>query len=740
MKPVSELRLCDIASSSVSTVAADSLLEAAIPLFVEKQISSLVVVDGCRPVGMLTERDLLRLMCSGVAVGCLVSEVMSAPPVTAIDELDFSAAQLMMSNRGIRHLILVDHNGHLKGVASETDFRRFLGHELFEAIQSLTAVMDQSGELFNPQLPLTIALKTLAARGLGYLVAGRDGRAEGILTERDVPRLLIRHVDPAAVSLGDVMSQPLHTVLRDVSVAYAAERMENCKLRQLVVVAADGHFAGVVSQHRILERLGVVLMEESRKHLEGRLGIILEATGVGSWEYDHRREVMTRSAALNRVLNFSPDKVYESLDEILHRIDPGDRERVASAFRNDRTQATEQFSIEYLVVASDGTMRWMSSRGRVIEWESDGSPRFSAGVAMDIHERKSQELARLENEARFRGLIENLPLPVGYTNAREELVFINHHFTEMFGYVLAEVPTVSAWAEVAYPDRVYRDWARGVWDDSLQAARASGKAMVPVEYSIRCKDATVRVVEITGIPLGDGLLTSFIDVTERRQQQALLLFSNAILQHISIGAPLPDVLDFIVREIEDLQPDMLCSVLLLDDSGRRLHNGAGPSLPVDYCRAIDGVEIGPAVGSCGTAAYRKEMVFVADIATDPLWANFKELALGFGLAACWSSPIFSSEGKVLGTFAVYWPKPTSEIMPAVRRYVEAATVLAAIAIESRQRDASLRAMLDELRRWQQMTLGREGRVLELKREVNLLLKRLGESPRYGSVAGESGPT
>jgi GAF domain-containing protein len=221
-----------------------------------------------------------------------------------------------------------------------------------------------------------------------------------------------------------------------------------------------------------------------------------------------------------------------------------------------------------------------------------------------------------------------------------------------------------------------------------------------------------------------------------RQEQALLEFSNAILQRISTAAPLAEVLNFIACGIEAIEPEMRCSVLLLDQSGQHLLYGAAPSLPREYNTAIDGIEIGPSVGSCGTAAYRGEAVFVADIACDPLWANFKGLALGCGLAACWSSPIMSTQGKVLGTFAVYWTTPRQEVSSIARRYVETATRLAGIAIESARRETVLHGQLEELRRWQQLTLGREGRVLSLKREVNGLLARLGEPPRYGSVSGE----
>jgi GAF domain-containing protein len=230
-------------------------------------------------------------------------------------------------------------------------------------------------------------------------------------------------------------------------------------------------------------------------------------------------------------------------------------------------------------------------------------------------------------------------------------------------------------------------------------------------------------------------LTDNSSAANLSQETALLEFSNAILQRVLNAAPLLDVLTFIACGIEAVESEVSCSILLLEESGQHLQHGVAPTLPEAYCAAIDGVEIGPMVGSCGTAVYRCEPVFVGDIATDPLWANFKGLALGHGLAACWSSPIKSTRGKVLGTFAVYWPTPQIEASGLACRYVETATRLAGIAIESARREAVLQGQLEELRRWQQLTLGREGRVLSLKREVNSLLLRLGELPRYGSVSG-----
>lgn len=133
---------------------------------------------------------------------------------------------------------------------------------------------------------------------------------------------------------------------------------------------------------------------------------------------------------------------------------------------------------------------------------------------------------------------------------------------------------------------------------------------------------------------------------------------------------------------------VLGSILLLDKDGKTLRHGAAPSLPELYCAAIDGAEIGPKVGSCGTAAYTGRPVFVSDIDTDPLWEDFRDLALSCGLRACWSTPIITSNRKILGTFAMYHREPRE---PTVRdlALVELVTQTAALIIDRKRAEPLL---------------------------------------------------
>jgi len=166
--------------------------------------------------------------------------------------------------------------------------------------------------------------------------------------------------------------------------------------------------------------------------------------------------------------------------------------------------------------------------------------------------------------------------------------------------------------------------------------------------------------------------------------RTLLAGQIRVLEMIARDAPLAQTLDELVRVVETEAPDLIASVLLLDEDGLHLRHGAAPSLPLAYIAAIDGEPIGERAGSCGTAAYLKRPVLVADIESDPLWEDYRDAALAHDLRACWSVPIFDSARNVLGAFALYF---RTRAQPTVEHsgLVEMATHTAAIAITRARR-------------------------------------------------------
>lgn len=174
------------------------------------------------------------------------------------------------------------------------------------------------------------------------------------------------------------------------------------------------------------------------------------------------------------------------------------------------------------------------------------------------------------------------------------------------------------------------------------------------------------------------------DITPLVQNQAFTESQRDILGMISMDRPQSETLEAVCHMIEAQEPESFCSVLLLDAEGKQLYTGAAPSLPEAYNLAIDGAAIGPNAGSCGTAAYRRQLVVVEDIETDPLWADYRDLARLHGLRACWSFPLISHHGQVLGTLAMYHKAPHTPSDEQIQRLAMAAQ-LAAIAI-ARARD------------------------------------------------------
>ncbi len=212
------------------------------------------------------------------------------------------------------------------------------------------------------------------------------------------------------------------------------------------------------------------------------------------------------------------------------------------------------------------------------------------------------------------------------------------------------------------------------------------------ELEIQRPDGTCRwvslTIRLTRDSLGNPIERRDIleDISNRKQAEHLLDEQKSILEMIARGQPLVHILSRLCQGIETFSTGMKCSIHQL--KGATLHLLAGPSLPETYTRKIAAIEIGPAAGSCGTAAYRREPVVVSDIATDPLWNKGRTLALKHRLHACWSLPIFSSDNEVLGTMAMYYPQPCT---PCRNDWeiIEFSTKLAGIALEQERDRAAL---------------------------------------------------
>ena len=297
-------------------------------------------------------------------------------------------------------------------------------------------------------------------------------------------------------------------------------------------------------------------------------------------------------------------------------------------------------------------------------------------------ERDRAEMALRTSEEKYRDLTIASPDAICVLDADGKCVLVNPAGVKLAGRSEDEV-IGSSIADTYLPEE------RPLLANRLEKLKAEGSFRF--ERKFLRKNGEVIPVEVSLSALRGRYYQAIIrDISNRKRREALLAGENRVLEMVAKGDSLADILDNLCRLVEEQSSGVLASILLMDPNGKQLRHGGAPNLPKAYTGAIDGLVIGDSVGSCGTAAYRGEQVIVSDIAVDPLWADFRDLALLHSLRACWSTPIFSSEGKVIGTFAMYYREPRSP-SPREQDTIKHITYLAGIAIQRKLAEEALRA-------------------------------------------------
>jgi len=371
-----------------------------------------------------------------------------------------------------------------------------------------------------------------------------------------------------------------------------------------------------------------------------------------------------------------------TVESVLQRVHPEDAALVKQMIER-ASQAGKDFDFEHRLLMPDGSVKHVHVVARALS-DEPGSIEF-VGAVMDITG-QYQAKAALEkafdevkkSEDRLRLVIDTIPSMVWSARPDGSIDFVNQPWAQYHGFSLEGLGRRGL-VEVVHPE----DAAETA--EKWRAALATG---TPAEHELRVRraDGTYRWFLSRAVPLRDELgnivkwYGTIADIEDRKRAETWLAGEKQLLEMIARGDSRALILDALCRLVEERATGSLCSILVLDPSASRLRHGAAPSLPIGYAEAIDGVVIGPSVGSCGTAAYRGEPVMVCDIATDPLWTDYRDLASAHGLRACWSTPILSGRGKVLGSFAMYYREPRAPTGDEAG-LTEVATRIAGLAIE-----------------------------------------------------------
>ncbi|MDD2686741.1 MAG: diguanylate cyclase [Gallionella sp.] len=384
------------------------------------------------------------------------------------------------------------------------------------------------------------------------------------------------------------------------------------------------------------------------------------------------------SAGVEEIYGISPDVAMSDFEVMHGMIHPDDKANMEKVYA-ESVRTLTPFRAEVRICPPRQTVRWLDMRSDP-EAQPDGSI-LSYGLIFDITERKRMEQALAERERELRTLVENLPDNITRYTTDARHTYVSPSIERVLGKptenLLGRTPSECAADENTHEveRRIRAVAATGVSDEmEYTLPIANNETRYHLLRFVAERDESNHVTGVLGIGT---------DITERRRTERRLQAHDEMLEMVARGNELTEILEAIVRYMESEDQTAHCSILLTDLEGTHLLSSVAPSLPAFYNEAINGIDIREGVGSCGTAAALGKRVVVEDIQTHEYWISYRQLAKEAGLQACWSEPILSSKGKVLGTFAIYHALPQGPQSQDIDRIIFAAH-LSAIAIENHQ--------------------------------------------------------
>ncbi len=411
--------------------------------------------------------------------------------------------------------------------------------------------------------------------------------------------------------------------------------------------------ASQLNHYEILNSLTETMQRE--KANLAKLEHAQQLAKLGSWSWKPGSDQMEWSKELYRLLDLDEERTRPLIQTIFDCCHPDYTERLVKA-RQD-VMAGGSFNLIHKVVLSDGvTTRCVHARGQST-CDPEGRIVRIDGTVTDVTELKSAERALKKSEERFSFAMQGANDGLWDWNLETDEVYYSPRWKSMLGYEADELDgTLDTWATLVHAedkDRIlakvqsYIDGQDNSFEGEMRMHHKNGHIVHILTRAFLVRSKTNNQPE--------RLVGTHVDITERKKAESFERKYASILEKIATGRPASEIYDAIALMYEARHPGMRCSMLELH--GNRLVHGGAPSLPEAYCKAVNGLENGPDIGSCGTSTYTGERVLVEDIATDPKWANIKDAALPHGMRSCWSEPIKNSSGTVLGAFGMYYDHP-----------------------------------------------------------------------------------
>ena len=669
MMPLPSTPLCEVMTRDVLSVEPTCTFQDAAHLMATESVSCLLIGSAGKALGIITETNILHALHARHPGSTPVSAIMSQPLISALPDLDLASARQLVEKHHIRHLVVVDADGCTLGIVSETDFRLALGTAALRHLRTLSETMEREVPHLPPAARLDEAIALMIEFTADYLLITEKGKPLGILTERDIPRLLRDHAQPHDIPLARAMTSPVRAIGIEESVSTALEAMSRFHLRHMAVVDAAGYIRGVVSQRRLFEQLAVhrlesdlqqTRLERDQLRLKAHLQLALEAAGAGLWEYHHATDRHVFSDGLLQLLGCTEDNAPLSLQDWCALVHPDDIPAVGAVLATSTSGASSRHLLEYRIRHHDGHWLWIEDRGCLIENRANGTPAVTAGVITDISSRRNERAAIESERSRLSTLLRNLPDMVWLKDPDGVYLECNPQAARLFGLppdtVIGKTDHQLLPVEIA-------DFL--VHHDSLTAKRGEQQE---VEETLHFPDGHHERLETTKAPVyaSDGSLLGVLgiahDITEReanreriaRQNRSLRMMNGvaqAIVRHDDETAMLEEICTIAVEVggyrlawVGEAREDAARSVVPIAKSG------FGESY-------LDGVGITWAdqpngQGPTGRAIRSGVPCIAHRIEEDPSLTPWRDAALALGFRASVSLPL-RIEGRIVGALNIY---------------------------------------------------------------------------------------
>jgi PAS domain S-box-containing protein len=542
--------LAEIMTHAVHSIAPDTSLKDATRLMSTEKISSLLVERDGISIGIITESNIIRALHERCAPETAAVDIMSQPLITARSDLDLLSARHLIDSHGIRHLVVVDNQDKTLGIVSDTDFRLFLGINAFRNLRTLEKVMDRKMPCLPPETLLEEAISCMLKQGMDYVIVANHGVPLGIITERDMPRLLHDHPNPHEITVAQAMSHPVMSLTHDKSVTAALEIMAEHRLRHMVVLDEKGLIVGVISQHKLFEQLAMHQMESAlgkahqehaQRRLETHLQMAMSTLNAGAWEYIHETDQFVISDGLANLMDSLSLDIPVGMADWLTHVHPDDMQRISVAV-DQLNEGENPGQLEYRVRSQDGNWIWLESSTNVIEKKPNGSARLSIGIITDItkrHAEREQILRQNRALTLLRGVAQAMSRNEDEASFLAEVCIL---ITEVAGYRLAWVAeaqndaahSIRPLAEAGF-DLGYLKSVKISWADDEYGQGPTGRA-IRTGVPVACRDV-----------LNDPNYAPWRDIALRCGYQSTiampLRLSGKIIGSINIYSDEPDIFD-----------------------------------------------------------------------------------------------------------------------------------------------------------------------------------------------------